>query len=142
MIQIEEARRTTALRFATRLDDDTRARARHAGIDPARQILARHHSSRICRTLVIDGETVAIGGIVASLLGPAEVWVALNARNVNRFAMIRALQGELDKALTKYGTILATVAADDERGKRFAAFFGFRLDLSPDPDWLLARIDA
>lgn len=143
MIQIEEARRTTALRFVAQLDPETVERAARAGIDPARQMLARHRTSQKCRTLVVDGRTIAIGGVVASLLGPAEVWIELNKNNLaNKFAVIRVLKNELSAVLRAHGVALASVATDDAVGQRFAQFFGFHLEPSADPQWLIARIET
>ena len=105
------------------------------GFDPRRALHRVVLDSAYCRTAKVDGEVVAMWGIVAPVLAStAYVWLVMSDEiaKVPRF-VVQTAKEELAEMMETYEEVATTVLPDDEAAIRFALYLGFHDNDDEEP---------
>lgn len=116
--------------LAARLRADDRAEIEAAGFDPRKGLRRMYRSSYRVRTVLVDGEIAAMGGLGGMLLADEGYPWLMTTAAVERhpLAYVRCAQAEVAAALALKRILIGQVMASYARSVRFLALLGFTLD--------------
>ena len=112
-----------------RLRSEHRAAIAATGIDAHRELRSRFEASGYRRACFADGELIAIGGVVGSLMSPAGyIWLAISEK-ARRFpvALIKELNKQLDEIMVLKRELATVILPSDNAAMRLAVFMGFHV---------------
>lgn len=129
-ILIRRATIADVYKVAARMRPADAAEATVLGKDPRQMLRRSFRASILARTLVLDGQPAAIGGIGGDMLTDTGTLWLLTSDAVERapLAFVRAARRELAAALKLRGRLEGYVTADYAKAIRFLLALGFTLD--------------
>ena len=92
-----------------------------------RELRAAFDGSHYKKSLIVDGELLAVGGVMGSVLGfSGVVWLAMtNRAKQYKLLTVRLARQTLEELLAVHPTLNAGILFGDETSRKFAEFLGF-----------------
>lgn len=129
-IDVVEAKTWHCGRMARLMRHDHQSRLARCGLDPHRELRRNFEASSWVRTALMDGQIVAMAGIIGSdIASTGFLWLVLSQQAMRHpVAMIRLFRRELDRVMSTRHELATLVGPDDPAAVRLAVFMGFHCE--------------
>jgi hypothetical protein len=128
--EIVEAKRFHCGQIIRRMRADHLSALRRVGKNPHSELLAAFDQSSFRRSLLLDGELAAIGGVTGTTVSPiGYIWLAVTAKaSAHPHVLLAAFRKALAEVFNTRIEVATTLVEGDEAGRRLAVFLGFHTD--------------
>ena len=134
MIEIIEAKPWHCGQMARILRHEHQRELGRADVNIHREIRSNFNGSSWCRSGLIDGRLVGMGGVMGSVMeSTGFIWLAMSDEvRKHPLAVVRVLRSLLDEIMTTRHELATVVIPEDDAALRLAVFLGFHCEHNGD----------